>query len=186
MKDEVPLGKLAPETATRDAVHIAVFPAIAGERLAPGERVGFISGDGLTVGSVDARDEVGIVDPFLTKNVKRGERIYVALFPNTITGMSHYWRHPAFDALPTQQQVAESTGKSSSQKWLADYCAQIGCRTDEIMDAAETYLATGEYWNEGARWEGVWLDEEFWEHYGILKGQYIPKEKRDSFFSCSC
>jgi hypothetical protein len=39
---------------------------------------------------------IGIVDPFLDQPVRPGEEFWVFVYPNTITGMRHYWQHPAF------------------------------------------------------------------------------------------
>lgn len=187
-KDEVPLGKVIEvDDAQRDAVHIAVFPAIAGERLRPGEHVVIASADGgITVESADKEKAIGIVDPFLLQNVKRGQKIYVCLFPNTITGMSHHWRHPAFDNLPTPEQVKELTAKSQAQEWLTDYARGIGCRFEELMDAAERYVRHGEYWCQGDRFDGVYLGDEFWPYYEAYTGETVPKDQKYSFFSCSC
>lgn len=79
----------------RDAVHIAVAPVTASERLSPGQHVGFVSeGDVETVGV--AETPIGIVDPFLREPVQPGERFWLFLYPNTITGLRHVWTHPAF------------------------------------------------------------------------------------------
>jgi hypothetical protein len=64
------LGKIIEGEAYRDAVHIAVAPAVAGESLRPGERIGFVGSDtgvawrqaGCDMHGAKA---VGIVDPFL-------------------------------------------------------------------------------------------------------------------------
>lgn len=90
------LGTLIDETARRDAIHVAIAPMIAACELEPGQRVG--KGKNGTA-SRDAREHIGIVDPFLPEPVNAGERFYVVLFPGTVTGMRHEWSHPAFPSI---------------------------------------------------------------------------------------
>jgi hypothetical protein len=81
----------------RDAVHIAVAPATAAERLAPGQHVGLVRERDLElVGPCDS--PLGVVDPFLTGVVEPGQRFWLFLYPGTVTGLRHVWTHPAFTA----------------------------------------------------------------------------------------
>ena len=81
----------------RDAVHVATAPVTAAEDLSPGQHVGFIREDNLEwVGT--STNPIGIVDPFLVDSVREGERFWLWLYPNTITGLRHAWTHPAFAA----------------------------------------------------------------------------------------
>jgi hypothetical protein len=79
----------------RDAIHIAVAPVTAAERLTPGQHVGFVqAGDTELVGP--AENLIGIVDPFLREEVQPGQRFWLFLYPNTVTSLRHVWTHPAF------------------------------------------------------------------------------------------
>lgn len=81
----------------RDAIHIALAPVTAAVRLAPGQHVGLVrEGSVELVGPCDR--PVGIVDPFLPAAVEPGERFWLFLYPNTVTGLRHIWAHPAFAA----------------------------------------------------------------------------------------
>lgn len=100
----VPLGKLIADPAQkRDAFHVACTPAVAMCILLPGTRVMIQSwkdeADGSRTPVVcrphKTEDEVGIVDPFLASPVEPGQRVFVCLFPNTVTGMRHAWVCPA-------------------------------------------------------------------------------------------
>lgn len=99
------VGELCKEDACRDAIHIAIAPVIAGAELRPGEHVGFIHGTN-DVGreAVGFIKPIGVVDPFLQRNVMKGERFWLFLYPNTITNLRHVWSHPAFK--PQLSQVA--------------------------------------------------------------------------------
>jgi hypothetical protein len=76
---EIGLGKLAPEGAGRDAVHVAVIPMTATRELRPGEHLAN-----------------GVVDPYLTEPVQPGQRCWLLLWPNAVTSLRHVWTHPAF------------------------------------------------------------------------------------------
>jgi hypothetical protein len=93
MKNDGPqLGQLIDGDAFRDAVHVAVAPVAAAQDLQPGWHVG-LHENGTALLS---NKPIGIVDPFLTVGPKMGERFYLFLYPNTVTGMRHMWIHPAF------------------------------------------------------------------------------------------
>jgi hypothetical protein len=99
------LGKLIEGDERRDAVHVAVAPVTAGERLSPGQHVGFV---GERVGV--AGRPIGVVDPFPTADVKEGERFWLFLYPGTITSLRHVWTHPAFTPRPpTPRSPAHGT-----------------------------------------------------------------------------
>jgi hypothetical protein len=82
----------------RDAIHIAVAPVVAAERLAPGQHVGLVQKGNLElVGPCD--NCIGIVDPFLGEEVEPGQRFWLFLYPGTVTSLRHIWTHPAFAAV---------------------------------------------------------------------------------------
>jgi len=90
------LGQLIEDgDRRRDAIHIAVAPLTAVERLAPGQHVGLVrDDDSELVGPCERA--IGVVDPFLTAAVEPGQRFWLFLYPGTITGLRHVWTHPAF------------------------------------------------------------------------------------------
>lgn len=90
------LGQLIQDgERRRDAVHIALAPVTAAERLAPGQHVGLVhEGNVELVGPCP--HNIGIVDPFLTEDIKPGQRFWLCLYPDTITGLRHVWTHPEF------------------------------------------------------------------------------------------
>jgi hypothetical protein len=86
---KLPIGQLITDPlAGRDAVHVAIAPTTARQRLLPGQHV---DRDGGTAG-----EPVGVVDPFLRDPVEAGQRFYLCLYPNTVTSLRHEWDHPAY------------------------------------------------------------------------------------------
>jgi len=104
------VGKLLDATVGRDAIHFALAPVVAEERLRPGQHIGFAREGDTTYVVAATNDDMpprttagmprvaalGIVDPFLPESVSPGQRFWMFLFPNTITGLRHVWSHPAF------------------------------------------------------------------------------------------
>lgn len=77
------VGKLVEGEPGRDAIHIAVIPMVALRDLKPGEHLAH-----------------GIVDPYLRKGPKRGEKYFLFLYPGTVTSLRHVWEHPEFPGEP--------------------------------------------------------------------------------------
>src|SRR6476469_2438797 len=99
------LGKLINEKEQkRDAVHVAVAPATAGERLSPGEPVSIVGGV-----AVRSKSAIGIVDPFLTGPVFERERFWVLRHPGSITNLRHECDHP---------QIANEEPDSIAMAWM--------------------------------------------------------------------
>lgn len=99
------IGKIIGSDAERDAIHIAVLPAVAGEPLRAGDKVDFSDG----IASLSRTGGVGIVDPFLNGVVLAGERFYIFLHPNSVTSMVHKWTCPAIDsASATEERMSHN------------------------------------------------------------------------------
>lgn len=171
--DNLKIGSIIEGTQSRDAIHIAVAPVTASERLAPGQHVGFI---GETVGA--AKQMIGVVDPFLQGAVMKGERFWLFLYPNTVTSLHHHWTHPAFED--------RAMAVSASEEALRRFADEAGITYLALMDGAKDYLENDNYLIEGGRWEGFGIHDDFWDHYEAVTGTKVPTTKRCSFFSCSC
>jgi hypothetical protein len=102
------LGNLVKKGEYRDAVHIAITPVVACQDLEPGDHVGLRpdNGEACRMEPKEKRT-IGIVDPFLTARVKKGERFWLCLYPNSITSLRHVWTHPAFTAKPPAPKEAK-------------------------------------------------------------------------------
>ncbi len=181
-----------PESSKRDAIHIAVFPVVAQTRLIPGMHV---DKDGTTFGEF-----IGIVDPFLEKIVEPGQRVWVYLYPRTITGLRHVWTHPSFEdetvenSSAAPKQIIESTIKpmiSYGEERLREYAKNLGVDYEDLISNAESYFIHGDYWSDGDRFDGEYIPKEFWDWIEDAKVFDMTRKSskffdRGSFFSCSC
>ncbi len=202
---EITLGKpITHENPTRDAIHIAIYPAVAAHPLIPGQCVSFWAKDNFELmGIVDYDDidnpPVGIVDPFLEGKIKKGTRFWVFLFPNTITALRHVWTHPRF----TEQSQAVRVGdamqhavnrledlKNQSMDWIANFAGKMDITATSLMLAADQYVADGDYTRmDSEKYKDVWKAfPEFWKHYEIIRGplNWDKADYVDVPFTCSC
>jgi hypothetical protein len=98
------LGTIITEGG-RDAIHLAVEPIVAAHTLRPGDHVGIVDGKA----TVFADKTLGIVDPFLTASVKKGEKFWMVIYPRTIGSLRHVWTHPDFaDAVEVPSVSSDS------------------------------------------------------------------------------
>lgn len=114
------LGKVLESPQPRDAIHIAVasVQVAPGQKLRPGQRVGFIPPGnnlvmspglyywkevpGLVTGEAiqDQQFSVtyaGIIDPYLDRMAVEGEWVWLCMDQGSITSLRHDWTHPAFE-----------------------------------------------------------------------------------------
>ena len=133
------LGELITNPNTRrDAVHIAVAPVFASTPLVPGQCIK-LERDTINDWAIacDRQDAIGIVDPFLQNEVNQGERFWMFLLPNTITGLNYVWTHPAFEKSKFAYFVPDDIEKS--KEWLMTFVKERGLWGDYNDDYAEMY-----------------------------------------------
>ncbi len=183
------IGMLIPENAGRDAIHLAVEPVVAGERLYAGQHIGFLP-DG-RVGTT-AENLIGIVDPFLTSVVFPDSRIWLVVYPRTITSLRHVWEHPAFApvSITLAPQDAAPSSKSASKEWMTAWAVRhMGVDyygDDQVSPESsfETAIEAGRSMSVGP-FESArdYIDGEWWAHWEAITGE---KGSRDEYFSCAC
>lgn len=184
------LGTIIGTAEARDAIHLAVEPVEAGESLRAGEHI-FLR-DGKAYGTTGAAGQnlLGIVDPFLTALVKKGQRFWLVVYPRQITSLRHVWAHPAFP----DAEVAAPSKYSASEQWIRDFADRVSLHYDVLMNGAAEWVDSkgedgkgwGEYLCFGGLLEGVSVPDEFWTHYDAVTGKTTPETHRGSFFTCSC
>lgn len=189
MKGDIGIGKLIYQERHRDAIHIAVCPIEAGEDLKPGQHA-FPDKHGKAV-AADAMISVGIVDPFLMKPVKKGDKFYLFLHPGSIESIRHEWIHPYFDNVKPIKIEAE---KAASEKWLREYCHRFLSQLVEFSGEDAAYDQLLEDMRNGtityhgsdmhSRCELVDPDE-LAHHTEVILGIKIDYDKFE-YFSCTC
>ena len=172
------LGTIISEGEKRDAIHLAVEPAVAAHQLRPGDDVGFLEN-----GEVGAcENPLGIVDPFLKATVKKGQRFWLIVYPRQITSLRHVWSHPSFP----DELGGPPSPRNVSEKWIRNYADSIPVKYEDLLMHAHEWVESGEYWCEGGRFEGEFLNQDFWDHYENVAGVDVETNKRGSFFTCAC
>lgn len=177
------LGTIIGEGQGRDAIHLAVEPAIAAEDLMVGQHVGFKDGG---VGS--CAETLGIVDPFLLDGPRKGEHFWLVVYPRQITSLRHVWSHPAFP----ESDVKVTSTHGADEQWIRDFADRVGLKYDVLMEGAATWVESrkkdlwGEYLCFGGLLEGEYVPDEFWPHYEAVTGESVEENHRGSFFTCSC
>ena len=200
------LGMIIGPNEKRDAIHLAVEPVIASQWMEPGDPINFVFDSKIHVEVVSLDNSIGIVDPFLTGEVQKGERFWLVVHPRQITSLRHVWSHPAFpDEIVDEEEAVEKSplaarlefkkeldGTNASIRWIADYADSVGLDYDELMDAANDWVTSrehdtwGEYLNRGELLDGVSLANEFWTHFEKVTGKDVNPEYQENFFTCSC
>lgn len=188
MADYVPkLGELVREGDARDAIHIAVVPVVVARGMSPGEHVGVVipfGSDGPLVDSLmEERDFIGIIDPFLKARVKRGQRCWMMLYPGSVIGLRHQYRHPVLDHEEIKRETIEKLS-GASRKFITQCATEIGLDYDEIMKCAAQWLATGEEVNHDPSMSSTFNFDQFWGHYEIVTGTKVRDDQKQDFFTC--
>lgn len=174
---EQKLGLVPSVEELRDAVHVAITPAFAGEDLEPGAHVELdtiaMKATPLQLGNRG----VGIADPFRTETIKKGSRLWICMYPGSISSLRHDWTHPAFEASSLSRVATER---------LKSFADEIDVTYEDLMANAREHVDSGEYWSEGPKFDGVYTPDDFWDLYQAATGQSVPEKRQGNFFSCSC
>lgn len=170
------VGQILYGNPQRDAIHIAICPAVAKSTLQPGERISIenLNGTIFAYPSTPKKDGDGIVDPFLRYEVKSGNKFYIFLHPDTIRSLRHDWICPKFE------------DQTKSKVYMIHVARDIQWDYDQLMSAAAHWVANKEYaYENNELYKDIGIDwDDFWNHYEILTG-HTP-EDRSGFFTCSC
>lgn len=190
------LGTIIDETAGRDAIHLAVEPCVAGEKLLASDNIGR-DADGRWTRRKRS-EAIGIVDPFLEVPVKEGQMFWLVVYPRTITSLRHVWSHPNFDDAPTPVISKRDEEVKEAKKKISNYLKGEGINTytygyddeDELtVDAfIRNAILAGEigdsriYMSTEAYGE---IPREILDLVEIVAGKKLNFPS-DTYFSCAC
>jgi hypothetical protein len=168
------------EDGGRDAIHLAVDPIVAGEKIYPGDDIGIENGLAVRRGKF-----LGIADPFLKNPIQQGEKFWLIVYPRQITSLRHVWSHPDFEE--TKPLDKESNDPIEvSKRWINDFADRIRQHPKSLTSAAVLWLEEEEYtYDNSEAYKDHYDDfQEFWKHYEVVTGK-APKTA-EPFFTCSC
>jgi hypothetical protein len=194
--DPLPIGKIIAGDAHRDAIHIAIAPVTAFKSLDPGDDVGLMDVNGEHLAGPCSKP-VGIVDPFLQSPVRKGQRFYLFLYPNTVTSLRHEWTHPAFaDAAPVTLRRVDNA-KQEAEEWLRRFAAELSepdsrgesshYDLDRLEEIGRECLTEGSAFVGGDNEQDTFNEnrKEFLRNVAIYLG-LPPVDDNDVYFSCAC
>lgn len=176
------LGTIIDEKEKRDAIHLAVTPMVAIEKLYAGQDVGLVEGGA----STKAPKMQGIVDPFLKVPVQPGQRFWMVLYPRMVTSLRHVWSHPEFSDEEGVAAKDPRGPKARAVQVIQDEADLHGVDYDELLAYAKEFVEYGSYQVQGGRWEGMGVGDEFWDAYELVTGTTVESGNRGGIFSCSC
>lgn len=189
--DHLKVGQLITTPQQRDAIHVAVAPAEAAQRLYVGDfvRLGL---DGKALKSKRS-EAVGIVDPFLGNDesdrftsVDVGQVFWIFLFPGSITGMRHAWEHPAFDSQPAEAPTARALIKKRLYAAIVEHAYVEPGEEEQIVQAICTYHDNPERGCMPFDGDQFMNDHQFWNDLQIITGRQFSNEFRGTYFRCAC
>ena len=170
------LGKICSKYAERDAVHVAIAPVVTNEGALPGGHVGLLEGDEETV-TKNTRKKIGIIDPFLQGKIKKGTRVYLVLYPGSITSLRHHWFHPSF--------TKEVSDKDASVAWMNKFASSVGLSYDEVMSFLDNSDDSGCHFGDDRQSDEAYDNRyDLLRHYEIITGTTFINN--DISFRCSC
>jgi len=82
--------------------------------------------------------------------------------------------------------VASASSVAESRKYIKQVGRRLGVSADRMIQAADDWLESQEYFVGGDRFEGKSVGDIFWNHYSVVTGKKVPESQRNNFIDCSC
>lgn len=185
------LGTIIDDRQKRDAIHLAVAPVRAVQRLMPGDHITIVEGRASKARNGEGH---GIVDPFLEQAVRPGETFWFVMYPRKVTSLRHVWSHPDFpdevgvSAAPAAVQPAVGTSEAWMRAWASEHMSEDYYGDyDKPLEPQTSYdmaIRAG-HENHVGPYESArdHMGAEWWDHWEAITG---CKGDREQYFSCSC
>lgn len=182
---EINLAGKPDKFGIRDAVHVAVVSLKAACPMYAGDPVIWHEKDKSVKVLDSCLSPIGIVSAFMKTGCQEGDLVWIMLYPNTVTGMTHHWSHPDFD-FPAEELVEFGLTKQSAQVFVNSMAETLRVEPDYLVELATSYCGhqsgcwgNDDYQASPEDWEM------FWKAYSVLTGNPRPTENRVPF-RCAC
>lgn len=157
MINKVNLLHHTPEQAgIKDAIHVAIVSVRAAHMIKPGQRCGLNEYNEAVTTSKGS----GVANPFLKKNIQRGELFFLLLDMQEVPNVQHTWEHPKIKKfIPSREIELNSTIKDIADRLKVSYA--------DIMKACE-YAVNNRDNSDSLDYPGPLSEEEFEEAHDDL------------------
>ena len=141
--------------------------------------------------SVPFVESIGIVDPFLKVNVKKGQKFWLFLNPKTTTGMKHHWSHPLVDSMNLDPSEKERL-MLELEKIAQEINNENGGRLYSNFNADSLIYLAKNYWMKNDLYCGDYEEYDFCKYYPRIReimlklGINIPALEEGAYFRCAC
>ena len=114
---------------------------------------------------------LGIVDPWLTSDVRKGQYFLLWVYPRTVTSLRHVWEHPG-----VPDEAEKLTPRMDSEKWLRAWASNAGVDYEEFMGAVSRQRGGPVLDYESGYDEPI--PQELWAHAErVLGRKLVPAER---------
>lgn len=126
-------------------------------------------------------DAVGIVDPFLRRNMVAGEKFWAWIRPGSISTLTHKWTHKR---IPDVVEVVPD--KEAARVRLEEFAeGSLHVPLDEMLAVINSCVDGGDpLYDHG--YESLCEYEGFWEDYTLYTGKPDPHKEDGCFYFFTC
>lgn len=186
MKQDLKIGQIIIGPQVKDAIHCAIMPVVAAEKIPAGAHIG-LSNDGK---ACRGTTHLGVADPFLKTKILAGDTFWMFMYPNTVANLRHEWDHPALAKI---EKIKQKEKSQTSKEWLENYAlynvySGRGYSEEQAYEALLSQVKGGDltfYGKDCHDLCDVPDSDELFQHLSVVLNRQIGAENF-SYFSCSC
>ena len=174
------IGNPVGHTGVRDAIHSPIISAVAKEDMRAGCQVAL--NDALEATPAQYLcGAIGVIDPYLARDVKAGEKVWVMLRPGSISSLTHRWTHPL---IKESEAVIPETERARIR--LEEFAEKIlHVSLEEMLETIENCRHGGDpLYDHGYEGESEYAG--FWADYETYTGKTDPNKDEGFFYFFTC
>ena len=172
---DIQLGKEPLVDAKRDAVHVAIVPLVATERMFGGHPFTIVDDK---VRACGFHESIGSVDPFIYE-VQKGQRFWAILKPGTAKNLRHDWDCPELDQA-LKPKADEVVPAMTPKEWLMDFAKRCGTELEVLLHCAVLWSDMKNHGLGGPFWLNAYgpitLLPVFWENYDAYMAAQVLRQ----------